>query len=150
MTKTFKELTVNELYDILQLRNQCFIVEQKVAYQDLDNFDKEGHHILLYDKWDNLVAYVRAINPGVRFKEPSCGRICVAESYRKSNHYDTVYDELMKLGDKLGYRVWRAVAQKQMYPIWKRKGWKKIKSLLKMELKVMKLFLGGNCEEEIS
>ena len=41
LTKKFHELTVNELYDILQLRNQCFIVEQKVPYQDLDNFDKE-------------------------------------------------------------------------------------------------------------
>ena len=69
LTKKFHELTTNELYDILQLRNQCFIVEQKVPYQDLDNHDKEGYHILLYDTWDNLVAYVRAINPGVRFKE---------------------------------------------------------------------------------
>ena len=61
--KSFHELTVNELYDILQLRNKCFIVEQQVAYQDIDNFDKEGHHILLHDTWDNLVAYARTIPP---------------------------------------------------------------------------------------
>ena len=128
--KSFHELTTNELYDILQLRNKCFIVEQQVPYQDLDNHDKEGHHILLYDTWDNLVAYVRAINPGVRYKEPSCGRICVAEEYRKSNHYDTVYDELMKLGDNLGYKVWRAVAQKKMYPIWQTKGWEIDKEII--------------------
>ena len=117
-------MTVNELYDILQLRNKCFIVDQQVPYQDLDDYDKKGHHIFLYDSSNgSLVAYVRAINPGVRYKEPSCGRICVAEEYRESNHYDTVYDELMKLGDRREYKVWRAVAQKEMYPIWKRKGW---------------------------
>lgn len=130
LIKKFHELTVNELYDILQLRIQCFIVEQKVPYQDLDNFDKEGHHILLYDTWDNLVAYTRTINPGVRFKEPSIGRVCVAESYRKSNHHDTVYNEAIELGDKLGYKVWRAVAQKKIYPIWNRKGWEKDKEII--------------------
>jgi len=128
--KSFHELTVNELYDILQLRNKCFIVEQQVAYQDIDNFDKEGHHILLYDTWDNLVAYARTINPGVRYKEPSIGRVCVAEEYRKSNHHDMVYDKLIEFGDTKGYKVWRAVAQKKLYPIWKRKGWEIDKEII--------------------
>lgn len=130
LIKSFRELTVNELYDILQLRNKCFIVEQQVAYQDLDNFDQEGHHVLLYDTWDNLVAYARAINPGVRYKEPSMGRVCVAEEYRKSNHHDTVYDKLVEFGDTQGYKVWRAVAQKKLYPIWKRKGWEIDKEII--------------------
>ena len=128
--KSFDELTINELYDILQLRNKCFIVEQQVPYLDIDNFDKEGYHVLLYDTWDNLVAYARTINPGVRYKEPSIGRVCVAEEYRKGNHHDTVYDKLIEFGDTKGYKVWRAVAQKKLYPIWKRKGWEIDKEII--------------------
>jgi len=72
--KAFQELTVQELYDILQLRSEVFVIEQKCVYQDMDGIDQKCHHLLLY-KENSLEAYARLIPKGLTFKEPSIGRI---------------------------------------------------------------------------
>ena len=60
--KPFSELTPNELYSILQLRNEVFIVEQKCPYQDMDNKDLKSWH-LMGIRDDKLVAYARLLAP---------------------------------------------------------------------------------------
>ena len=122
--KKFPELTTNELYDILQLRNKCFIVDQQVPYQDLDNYDKESYHFCLYDSDNNnLVAYARVIKPNVRFIEPSIGRVCINEQYRDGTYLNEIYKKVIELGDELEYKVWRSILQKKYWSLWKRKGW---------------------------
>lgn len=119
--KKFNELTVNELYDILQLRNKCFIVDQELPYQDIDGYDKKSYHIFLYDSsTGSLVAYTRLIKPGVRFKEPSGGRVCTNENYRGGNHHVEVYNNLIQLLEKLGYNDMRVIIQKKYFNLWKR------------------------------
>lgn len=72
--KEFNTLTVEELYDLLQLRSEIFVVEQDCPYQDLDGIDKRCHHLLIY-KESILQAYARLIPEGLTFNEHSIGRV---------------------------------------------------------------------------
>ena len=83
-TKTFKELTKEELYELLSLRSQVFVVEQNCVYQDLDNKDQKAFHVI-GKKGDKIVAYTRVFKPGDYFKNPSIGRVVVEEANRKSS-----------------------------------------------------------------
>lgn len=79
--KNFTSLTPHELYAILQLRNEVFVVEQHCVYQDADNKDIPANHCM---GWlDNkLVAYTRILPPGIAYKEPSIGRVVSSPSAR--------------------------------------------------------------------
>ena len=80
--KTFDELTIYELYSLLQLRSEVFVVEQDCVYQDLDGKDTKALHVLglLEGK---LVAYTRCFKAGIYFEEASIGRVIVHKDYRK-------------------------------------------------------------------
>ncbi|MEO5891035.1 MAG: GNAT family N-acetyltransferase [Ferruginibacter sp.] len=78
---SFTELSVAQLYAILQLRNEVFVVEQNCVYQDADNRDEMSiHHMGWID--NILVAYCRILPPGVSYPEASIGRIVTAPGYR--------------------------------------------------------------------
>ena len=72
--KAFESLTPGELYSILQLRNQVFVVEQNCVYQDCDDKDREAHHFMGWME-KKLVAYTRLLPAGVAYKEISIGRV---------------------------------------------------------------------------
>ena len=80
--KLFNELNTQELYDILRLRSQVFVVEQDCVYQDIDGKDQEALHILGF-KNKTLIAYTRCFKPGDYFSEASIGRVVVAEQERQ-------------------------------------------------------------------
>ncbi len=80
--KEFNQLNTKELYAILQLRSEVFVVEQNCVYQDIDNKDQKALHILGYHE-KNLVAYARIFKPYDYFKLASIGRVVVALKYRK-------------------------------------------------------------------
>jgi ElaA protein len=79
--KTFQELSREELYGILQLRSEIFVVEQNCVYQDMDGKDDSAIHVLGY-LGPELVAYTRIFGPGVYFNEASIGRVSVRIPYR--------------------------------------------------------------------
>jgi ElaA protein len=81
-TKTFQELTATELYYLLQLRSEVFVVEQDCVYQDIDGKDQKALHVIGY-KNNNIVAYTRTFKPGDYFKEASIGRVVVAKDQRQ-------------------------------------------------------------------
>ncbi len=93
--KSFSELNINELYAILQLRSEVFVVEQDCVYQDLDFKDQKGLHVFGL-KNDKIIAYTRIFKPGDYFKEASIGRVVVKDTERK---YGYGY-ELMKVSIK--------------------------------------------------
>ncbi|MBC8144574.1 MAG: GNAT family N-acetyltransferase, partial [bacterium] len=72
----FSELSVEQLYDALHLRELVFVVEQKCAYVDADGHDPRAMHLLGYtaSAVPSLVAYARLFAPGVKYKEASIGR----------------------------------------------------------------------------
>ena len=73
--KAFDELTVQELYDILSLRSEVFVVEQNCAYQDPDGADQRALHLTGTDNEGDLLAYTRIFPPGVQYDEASIGRV---------------------------------------------------------------------------
>lgn len=79
--KKFSDLSPDELYDILQLRSEIFVVEQNCVYNDLDGLDKDAVHQFL-KKDGEIVAYSRLLKPGTRFSEYSIGRVVVKQSER--------------------------------------------------------------------
>ena len=80
--KAFNELTLNSLYEVLQLRAEVFVVEQNCPYQDVDGKDQKAMHILGYHK-EQLVAYTRVFKPGYYFDNASIGRVVVKENVRQ-------------------------------------------------------------------
>lgn len=80
--KKFSELKLTELYDILQLRSEVFVVEQDCVYQDIDGKDVEALHVIGY-KEKRIVAYTRCFKPGYYFDEAAIGRVVVQHSERK-------------------------------------------------------------------
>ncbi|WP_405203238.1 GNAT family N-acetyltransferase [Dokdonia sp. LLG6352-1] len=86
--KKFEFLTTSELYDILQLRAEVFVVEQDCVYQDVDGKDQDAVHVMGY-KNEKLVAYTRIFGPGVYFENASIGRVVVQENERAHTYgYD--------------------------------------------------------------
>ncbi len=81
--KKFDELTVMELYDILQLRNEVFAVEQNCVYPDMDYKDQPSVH-LMGRKDNKLVAYTRIIPAGIAYPEPSIGRVVTSSGVRRT------------------------------------------------------------------
>lgn len=80
--KTFQDLTTTELYDLLQLRSEVFVVEQDCVYQDVDGKDENALHVLGY-KNKALIGYSRLFNAGNYFSEASIGRVLIKASERK-------------------------------------------------------------------
>ncbi|MFA5668168.1 MAG: GNAT family N-acetyltransferase [Balneolaceae bacterium] len=80
--KTFSELSPQQLYDVLRLRQNVFIIEQNCIYADIDDSDNQGIHILFYEG-DSLAAYARIFGPDIKF-ENACaiGRIIVSPAFR--------------------------------------------------------------------
>ena len=79
--KKFDELTAVELYAIMQLRNEVFVVEQNCVYQDADDKDQHCRHLCGWDA-KKLVAYTRIIPPGISYTEASIGRVVTSPAYR--------------------------------------------------------------------
>ncbi|GAB5400764.1 MAG: GNAT family N-acetyltransferase [Aureisphaera sp.] len=80
--KTFDQFSINELYDILQLRSEVFVVEQDCVYQDIDGKDEKALHVF-GKKSGRIAAYTRCFAPGDYFEEASIGRVVVAGPERK-------------------------------------------------------------------
>ena len=79
---SFKEFTIHELYEVLQLRSEVFVVEQDCVYQDIDFKDQKAIHILGYKK-EKLVTYSRVFKQRDYLEEASIGRVLVKENERK-------------------------------------------------------------------
>jgi ElaA protein len=79
--KSFEELTPQELYGILRLRSEVFVVEQDCVYLDADGYDDKCLHLWAQDG-EEYVACTRILPPGVYYEEASIGRVIVAKSHR--------------------------------------------------------------------
>lgn len=79
--KPFDALTVHELYDLLRLRSEIFVVEQNCVYLDLDGKDKIALHLIGAFE-GKIVAHARLFKPGISFDNASIGRVVVDANYR--------------------------------------------------------------------
>ena len=79
--KKFGELENIELYKILQLRQEIFIIEQACIYPDIDDKDEGAFHLMAFDG-SKIVGSVRILGRGVSYEEVSVGRVTVAKNAR--------------------------------------------------------------------
>lgn len=93
ITKEFNELKLEELYAILHLRSEVFVIEQDCIYQDLDYYDQKAWHLMAFEG-NKLVAYARIFKPHVKYKEAAIGRVITHSSVRGSG----IGKALMKKG----------------------------------------------------
>jgi ElaA protein len=80
--KNFDELTGREVYEILKIRSEIFVVEQNCIYNDVDAKDIESIHIMIKED-DKIMSYIRVIKPGVSYDNASIGRVLVAFEGRR-------------------------------------------------------------------
>ncbi|MGP4071520.1 GNAT family N-acetyltransferase [Piscibacillus sp. B03] len=92
--KTFYELTHDELYDILKLRVDVFVVEQNCPYPEIDGYDKESRHFFVKND-EQIIAYCRIIPPNVKFEEASIGRVITHESTRRTGIGTKMLNEVL-------------------------------------------------------
>ena len=78
-----EDLTLPQTYAIFAAREAVFVVEQACAYQELDGLDAEARHLIAW-AGDTVAAYLRVLAPGVRFAEPSIGRVMTAAGFRRN------------------------------------------------------------------
>lgn len=79
--KTFGEFTVPELYAVLKARIDVFVVEQNCPYPDLDGYDRKAVHIWA-EQDQNILAYCRIFDKGIKYNEPSIGRVLTTDQAR--------------------------------------------------------------------
>ncbi len=101
--KHFSELSNDELYEIVKLRAEIFVVEQDCVYNDLDGLDKSAVHQFI-KKNGEIVAYSRLLKPGTRFPDYSIGRVVVKKHERGTG----LGIEMMKEAKKYMLNTWNA------------------------------------------
>ena len=122
--KSFKELTTKDVYAVLQLRSEIFVVEQNCVYQDIDGKDFKAFHVLGY-KDNNLVAYTRIFKPGDYFKEASIGRVVVKKSERKHKYgYVIMQESIAAVKEHLQETTIKISAQKYLLKFYNNLGFK--------------------------
>lgn len=97
--RRFADLGVDALYDALALRATIFAVEQACAYLDPDGVDRQCWHLLGRDGSGQLRAYLRLVDPGVKYAEPSIGRVVLDKALRGSGLADQLVAEGLRMAD---------------------------------------------------
>jgi ElaA protein len=113
LLKKFEALSPYQLYAILQLRNEVFVVEQNCVFQDADDKDQNAHHLMGFIN-NKLVAYTRLVPQGEAYKEASIGRVVTAPSLRRTGagrelmikSIDTLYNVFGKQPIKIGAQLY--------------------------------------------
>jgi ElaA protein len=110
--KPFPALALEELYALLALRQQVFVVEQKSLYQDVDFHDAAAEHLLGVGGGGRLLAYCRVLPPGEKFAEASLGRVVTHPEVRRHGQgREVVARGLARLGERFPRSAVRIGAQ---------------------------------------
>lgn len=125
IVKTFQQLTVEDLYDILQLRSEVFVVEQDCVYQDIDGKDDKALHIIGKKK-GKIIAYTRCFPPEVYFNEAAIGRVVVLESERKFGYgHDIMKASIKAITEKFNSTSIKLSAQTYLISFYESHGFQK-------------------------
>lgn len=126
IVKRFQELTTSELYELLQLRSEVFVVEQDCVYQDIDGKDQKALHVIGV-KEGKIVAYTRLFNSGEYFDTPSIGRVVVKETERKYGYgHDLIKASIKAIVDNYNETTITISAQTYLQKFYESHGFKQI------------------------
>ncbi|MCT4700224.1 GNAT family N-acetyltransferase [Tenacibaculum haliotis] len=124
--KNFQELTTSELYEILQLRSEVFVVEQDCVYQDIDFKDQKALHVLGL-KDDKIIAYTRLFDSKQYFDTPSIGRVIVKEAERKFGYgHDLIKASIQAIVNNYEERIITISAQTYLQKFYESHGFKQV------------------------
>ena len=99
-TKALDQLDTHELFELLKLRQEVFVVEQDCPYPDIDDTDRVAMHLCGWSE-KKLVAYARLIKPGVSYTQASIGRVVVSPAARGAGLGQTLMEEALKQTERL-------------------------------------------------
>ena len=111
--KKFKELSVGELYDVLKLRQEIFVVEQNCIYLDADGLDKDCLHLLGLVN-GKIIAYARIIPAGISYKTPAIGRVVIDEKHRGNKYAYLLMEEAIEI-TKEKFKAKKITISAQLY-----------------------------------
>jgi ElaA protein len=121
----FEDLSVNQLFDVLQLRNQVFIVEQDCPYLDIDQKDQKSFHVMGYNNRGQLLATARILPPGISYPEVSIGRVAVSLHARGKGIGDELNRKCLTfISEYYGDVPIRLSAQKHLSAFYNKHGFK--------------------------
>lgn len=124
--KSFQELSITELYNILQLRSEVFVVEQDCVYQDIDGKDQKALHII-GEKEGKIIAYTRCFAPGDYFENASIGRVVVEISQRKFKYgHDIMKASIEAIKNKYQTNTIKLSAQVYLTNFYESHGFKQV------------------------
>lgn len=124
--KAFDELELKELYELLQLRSEVFVVEQDCVYQDIDGKDQAALHVLGYEE-NELVSYTRIFPPGVYFEKAAIGRVVVKNSSRKNNYgHKILTASIEAIGNRFGTGSIKLSAQTYLINFYQSHGFRQV------------------------
>lgn len=122
----FDELKCEQLYALLRLRSEVFVVEQNCVFQDMDGLDDQAMHLLgtrVVEGASQLVAYVRCFPAGVVFAEASIGRVVTRQSARGGGLGHVLMDQAVRaLHQHWGVQPIRIGAQAHLKDFYQRHG----------------------------
>jgi len=95
-TKAFKNLTVDEYFELLHLRVAVFVVEQDCPYQEVDEKDRQSFHLFGRAENGEVIAVTRVLPKGVSYQEISIGRVALKKEFRGQGIADTLMIETFK------------------------------------------------------
>lgn len=120
-----EEISAGDLYQILKLRQDIFIIEQDSIYSDIDNIDPHSEHIFLKDD-ENVIAYSRIVPAGKKFDHPSIGRIVVRKSCRGAGFGKEIVQRSLNVLSERGVDTVLIEAQSHLQTFYESLGFKKI------------------------
>lgn len=124
--KSFNELTIDELYAVLRLRSEVFVVEQDCVYQDIDMKDQKALHVLGMENGD-LLAYTRIFDRGYYFERPSIGRVVVDQGARgKAFGHEIIKASIQAINDHFGPQSIEISAQTYLDEFYKAHGFQPV------------------------
>ncbi len=123
----FCDLTPHQLYELLQLRTEVFVMEQKCAFQDMDGNDHLAVHLLGTasgaGQGERLMAYARLFPAGIKFAEASIGRVVTRDAVRGTGLGHVLIGEaIASVAALWGMQPIRIGAQTHLTPYYRQHG----------------------------
>ena len=142
--KRFEELTTTELYEILRVRAEVFVVEQTCIYQDLDEKDKRAYH-LYCEESGKVKAYLRILDKGISYPEISIGRVLTTENNRRKGLAREMMEKAIDfIGKELGENQIRISGQLYLQVFYESLGFQTVSEMyLEDDIPHVEMLYGG-------
>lgn len=131
--KLFEDFSPQHLYEVLKLRQEIFVIEQKCIYDDIDGLDPDSEHLLLFKPDNNLIGYLRIVPAGIKFEEYSLGRIAIDKSYRRKGLGKNLVMKGVEIVSEAGVQSIRIEAQAHLEKFYTDIGFKTVSDVYEVD-----------------